>query len=497
MGFAGADGMLRGANGGTKILSTILRIALQPSGAGFMTSREKLCVFTRCPEPGRTKTRLIPALGPGAAARLQRAMTMHALSAAAEVAKIRKASVEIRFAGGDEARMRRTFGPRHDYRSQGGGDLGERMRRCVRDGFASGAEAVVIVGSDVPGIDAGILDQAFEALRGHDLVIGPATDGGYYLVGLRREVPEIFRDMPWGTEHVFRRTLDAAVQRGVTIFTLPALADVDRPEDLALLREAWGEARAADALGRVSVIIPTLNEAANIESTLRSLAQEDPADEVIVVDGGSTDGTPEKAAACGARVVAASAGRASQMNAGAAEATGSILLFLHADTRVPGGFAEAVRATLDDPAVSAGAFRFRTDAPGRAMRLVEWGTNVRSSLFGWPYGDQGLFVKKRVFEELGGFAPLPIMEDLDLVGRLRRRGRVMTVRLAAVTSARRWRQLGIPRTLWRNQCMVVGFMLGIDANDLAEFYRRDGRPGRGARRGEARSARTSSPPPKS
>lgn len=481
MGFAGADGMLQGANGGTKILSTILRIALQPSRGGFMTSREKLCVFTRCPEPGRTKTRLIPALGPGAAARLQRAMTVHVLSAAAEAAKVRNASVEVRFAGGDEARMRKTFGARHEYRSQGGGDLGERMRRCMRDGFASAAEAVVIVGSDVPGIDAGILNQAFEALRGHDLVIGPATDCGYYLIGLCREVPEIFRNMPWGTEHVLRRTLDAAVQRGFTIFTLPALADIDRPEDLAVLAETWGEVRLGEALGRISVIIPALNEASNIESTLRSLAGADAADEVIVVDGGSTDGTPEKAAACGARVVFASAGRANQMNAGAAQAKGSLLLFLHADSLVPGGYAEAVRTTLDDPAVSAGAFRFRTDAPGRGMRLVEWGTNVRSSVFGWPYGDQGLFLTKRLFEELGGFAPLPIMEDFDLVRRLRRRGRVMTVRLAAVTSARRWRQLGILRTLWRNQCMVVGFMLGIDRRRLAGFYLRKGRPSPPAR----------------
>lgn len=105
------------------------------------------------------------------------------------------------------------------------------------------------------------------------------------------------------------------------------------------------------------------------------------------------------------------------------------------------------------------------------MRLAEPGANLRSALFQWPYGDQGLFMEKRVFSELGGFAPLPIMEDYELVGRLRRRGSVVTLREAAVTSARRWRQLGVLGTTLRNAAMVAGFQAGVPPERLARFYR--------------------------
>jgi hypothetical protein len=119
----------------------------------------------------------------------------------------------------------------------------------------------------------------------------------------------------------------------------------------------------------------------------------------------------------------------------------------------------------------AGAFRFRTDGAGAALRLVEWGANLRSAVFRWPYGDQGLFLEKRVFDEIGGYSPLPIMEDYELVGRLRRRGSVVTLRAAAITSARRWQRLGALRTTVRNLAMVAGFRAGVPPERLARFYR--------------------------
>jgi hypothetical protein len=111
------------------------------------------------------------------------------------------------------------------------------------------------------------------------------------------------------------------------------------------------------------------------------------------------------------------------------------------------------------------------------MRFVEWSTHVRSRLLRWPYGDQGLFVPKRVFDELGGFAALPIMEDFDLVRRLRRRGRVVTLDTPAVTSSRRWQELGVLRTTLINQLMIVGFLVGVAPDRLARFYRRGRRRG--------------------
>jgi rSAM/selenodomain-associated transferase 2 len=220
----------------------------------------------------------------------------------------------------------------------------------------------------------------------------------------------------------------------------------------------------------LAVVIPALNEAPNIAATLAPVLAE--ADEVIVVDGGSGDGTAEAAAGAGARVLGATGGRAAQQNAGAAAATADLLLFLHADTRLPAGWSEAVRATLADPGVALGAFSLAIDGATGTERLVAAGANLRSRSWGVPYGDQALFLRRAVFERLGGFAPLPIMEDWDLARRARALGRIRVLELAAVTSPRRWRKLGVARTLWRNQLMLLGWRLGLAPDRLAAFYRR-------------------------
>lgn len=222
---------------------------------------------------------------------------------------------------------------------------------------------------------------------------------------------------------------------------------------------------------RIAVVIPTLNEAANIEATLASVLAE-PDVEAIVVDGGSTDGTRDLAATAGARALIAAGGRAAQQNAGAAASPADLLLFLHADTRLPGGWAAAVRRTLADPRISLGAFSLAIDGATPAERLVAAAANWRGRSWGVPYGDQALFLRRATFDRLGGFAPLPIMEDWDLARRARAFGRIRVLDLAAITSPRRWRKLGVARTLWRNQLMLLGWRLGLAPDRLAAFYRR-------------------------
>lgn len=431
----------------------------------------RLCVFTRYPEPGTTKTRLIPALGSVVAASLQRDMTAHVLDVAGQLEDTCGIRVEVRFEGGDETRMRDMFGDAFVYRSQGDGNLGNRMRRCFLDHFAAGGQRVVVVGADVPGVDAGVFSSAFNALRDHDLVIGPASDGGYYLIGLRADVSEIFEKISWGTEHVLRQTLGIAACLGLSVFTLTTLADVDRPSDLQVVEDAWGKARLVEAVDQVSVIIPTLNETSRIKRTLSELRVEDPTVEVIVADGGSTDDTVQKAEVCGGRVVITKPGRARQMNGGAAIATGNILLFLHADTRLPGNFPALVRSSLGEPGVAAGAFQFRLDAKGRAYRMLERLVNWRSHVLQMPYGDQALFMKARTFSDLGGFPDTPIMEDFDMVRGLKNHGRISIVSASAVTSARRWQRRGILRTTIINQLVIIGHLLGIPAQTLSRLYR--------------------------
>jgi hypothetical protein len=276
--------------------------------------------------------------------------------------------------------------------------------------------------------------------------------------------------MDWGTEHVYAQTRTIIQRLGLTATDLPLLGDVDRPADLPDLRADPRFADVWTGQPRLSVIIPTLNEAATLGRTLENIHRANDV-EMIVADGGSQDATRELAEHAGATVLAISGGRAAQQNAGAAVAQGRLLLFLHADTLLPENYAELIRRTLADPATVAGAFRFRTDGARRALRVMEWGTNIRSTIFQWPYGDQGLFMEKRVFEELQGFAPLPIMEDFDLVRRLRQRGRVITLATAICTSARRWQRWGVLQTTLRNQLMIAGFLAGVSPTRLARFYR--------------------------
>jgi len=429
-----------------------------------------LVLFARYPAPGQAKTRLIPALGPEGAARLHRRLTEQAAGVARAAGARDAARVTVCFTGAPRRDFRSWLGPDLAYAAQPAGDLSVRTRQAFAAAFRNQARQVVAFGSDVPALSTDLLHQALAGLREHDVVLGPAADGGYYLIGMKRDRPELFAGIDWGTARACAQTRAAIDRQGLSVTELPTLSDVDLPEDASALR---ADPRFADVwTGKplLSVIIPTLDEAATVARTLERARRADDI-EIIIVDGGSQDATREIAARAGVTVLVTSDGRAAQQNQGAAVARGRHLLFLHADTLLPDGYAEQIRRTLDRPAVVAGAFRFRTDGCGAAIRLVEWGANIRSAIFRWPYGDQGLFMEKRVFDELGGFSPLPIMEDFELVRRLRRRGPVATLNEAAITSARRWQRLGALRTTGLNLAMVAGFRAGVPPERLARFYR--------------------------
>ena len=219
----------------------------------------------------------------------------------------------------------------------------------------------------------------------------------------------------------------------------------------------------------ISVIIPTLDEASHLGATLSRL-QGGSEIETIVVDAGSTDETKRIARDHGAKVLDAPRGRARQMNAAAAVATGRILLFLHADTRLPEGFDGHVRRTLAGAGVIAGVFRLRIEGAGRTLRFMQRVANFRARYLHMPYGDQAIFVRSDVFHWLGRFPELPIMEDYELVRRLRRRGRIHVAEACAATSARRWQTLGPWRTWWINQMVVLGYRLGVSPKRLARWY---------------------------
>lgn len=197
--------------------------------------KEKLIVFTRYPEAGKTKTRLIPVLGKEGAAKLHQQLTEGTISQAKQLKNTRQLFVEVYFTGGSQELMEAWLGNDIFYQNQVTGDLGIKMAAAFEMSFNSGVEKVVLIGTDCPGLNADLMAKAFNELDGQDLVLGPALDGGYYLIGLRRFIPEIFMGINWGTAEVLGQSVAIARNLNLAIAYLSPLADIDRPEDLSLL----------------------------------------------------------------------------------------------------------------------------------------------------------------------------------------------------------------------------------------------------------------------
>ena len=272
---------------------------------------------------------------------------------------------------------------------------------------------------------------------------------------------------------------------------------------------------------KLGVVIPTLDEADAVEAALRSVAGSGPGDgapdkagletaglgspctepveiEIVVADGGSADDTCQRARRLGAEMAAEAvagesrpdarvrearvielpadrgAGRARQLQAGFEACSGDAVLFLHADTRLPAGWAGAVCDALADPGVVGGSFRFRfdpSDGLSLGLRVIEWGVRLRVALFGLPYGDQAIFVRRPVLETMGGVPQTPMMEDLDLVDAMKRQGRMARLTAAATTSPRRYRENGVLRTFLRNLTALTAWRLGFDRARVAAWDR--------------------------
>ncbi|MCJ7684473.1 MAG: TIGR04283 family arsenosugar biosynthesis glycosyltransferase [Desulfobacteraceae bacterium] len=424
---------------------------------------DRLIVFGRYPVPGRTKTRLIPALGPAGAADLQRWLTEGIMETAEAFALGRGVNVEFCFEGGSVQKIRRWLGPDISLSRQRQGDLGTRMYDAFLAAFQKGCRRAVLIGTDIPDLRTDHLRQAFDALSENDLVIGPSIDGGYWLIGLNHPA-RLFEGIKWGTRAVLAQTLALANGQCLRVKELDYLTDIDTAEGLRERLPDWPEKGPY-----VSVIIPALNEALNIEKTIRKARNNDA--EVIVVDGGSDDDTVVQATRAGARIEKSSRGRAVQQNRGASVARGRTLLFLHADTHLPRGYINHVFEALMNPETVAGAFRFKTDLDHPLMKPIELATNIRSRYLKLPYGDQGLFFRKAIFEGVGGFPEVPIAEDLFLMHRISKQGRIKIAPVHAITSGRRWQTQGFLRTTLINQFIVAGCFLGISPRVLARLYR--------------------------
>ncbi|WP_338462655.1 TIGR04283 family arsenosugar biosynthesis glycosyltransferase [Synechococcus elongatus IITB7] len=421
---------------------------------------QRLILFSRYPTAGRSKTRLIPALGPEGAADLQRQLTEWTVFTAHRwQARSPQTEVLIATSGGTPEDWQQWLGA-VEVQPQAEGDLGDRLYQAFQAAQQAGKNRTVIIGCDCPSITPDHLTAAFQALETADVVLGPATDGGYWLIGLRQPQAQLFQDIDWGSDRVLAQTLQAAQAADLQVAQLEPLSDLDRPEDLDL----W------QPQPQLSVIITTLNEAANLPHTLASIG--DAPVETLVVDGGSQDETVAIAKAWGAKVIHSPAGRGRQFNQGAAAAHGSLLLFLHGDTRLPPQFFNHVVQTLQSPKVVAGAFQLQIDSTDWRLRWVERGVRWRSRWLQQPYGDQALFLRRDRWRAIGGFSTGPLLEDYRLVRQLRRQGRIAVAAAAVTTSARRWQRRGVLQTTLLNQLILLGHHCGLSDQRLANWYHR-------------------------
>jgi rSAM/selenodomain-associated transferase 2 len=221
--------------------------------------------------------------------------------------------------------------------------------------------------------------------------------------------------------------------------------------------------------------MPVLNEARALPQRQAELQLQAPPWEWIVVDGGSDDGTPEVARTLGARTVIAERGRARQLNAGAAVATGDVVLFLHADTALAPGALEQIRRVLPDSTIAGGNFTLQFDDPARSARILARIYALQQRVLGIWFGDSAIFCRRSLFERLGGFPQLPIMEDLAFVDRLRSAGRTIKLTLPVITSARRYRGR-LLATIVRWISIFLLYRAGVSPNQLAHLYRPHSEP---------------------
>ncbi len=441
-----------------------------------------ICVFAKAPRTGIVKTRLAQAIGSDAAVALAEAFLQDTWSAVCGLpwAKAVIASMDPSISS--------VVSSDPEIWLQGEGDLGARLERILKRGLETCSFAIAI-GADTPGLPLNFLEEARSALRHADGVIGPSEDGGFYLLALRRCPTGLLAGLPWSRTNTCSQTLAQLKAAGLDVRILDPWFDVDRPEDLERLKAlaVSGEihvpktrhvleqipiGRETNHAPKISVIVPVLNERECLPPTLAALRSQKWVHELIIVDGGSADGTLEwLRQQNGVRIIEAPAGRGIQLNAGAGAATGDTLIFLHADSRLPRDAGERLKRALDSPQVAGGCFsvRFSSRKP-RSLGIVAAGINLRTVLTRSATGDQAIFARRGLFEGIGGFREWPLFEDVDFVHRMKRVGRFVVIRSRVIVSARRLIRDGVIGTVMLVYLLRLGFWAGISPFTLAKWY---------------------------
>ena len=431
----------------------------------------KLIIFSKYPEPGKSKTRLIKALGNEKSSYIHKLLAERTFKIALNVKSLLNIDIEIHYSGGNASLWKKWLNNSIKIKAQIKGDLGQKMSFSFKNAFEKGFEKVVLIGTDCPPLCETDLVESFNRLNNNNLVLGPAVDGGYYLIGLTKFNSILFNNIKWGKSDVLNKTLSNAKKKWIKYSLLRLLFDIDRPEDLVFIKDFLYQNGLSTNIPIISIIIPTFNEEKIIENTLKKLPFSQYI-EIIIADGGSTDKTITIAKSLGVKVINCGKGRANQMNMGAEKAKGEILLFLHCDTYLPFYFEKDIVFCLSSSKVSGGAFQLGISGHNFGLRIIELLANFRSKKLTSPYGDQCIFMKSETFKKIGGYDNIPIFEDVKIIDSLKKIGKVVTLDNYAITSDRRWKYNGVLRTTIINQLMLVGYYSGISLDNLASFYKR-------------------------
>lgn len=425
-------------------------------------------VFAKTPAPGQVKTRIGTTVGMEAAAAIYEQMLNSILKASAPHEVWRRV-----IAVTPESDPSYFSEPGLTLLRQCGSDIGKRLSHALHFGVQSGADRVLVIGSDIPSLTADDLAEAFARLETEPCVVGPSLDGGFYLVGSAANhagavCDALSSDIAWSTPQVLHQLQAASKQIGVPLSLLPVKQDIDTYEDWLGYLDATNAGKPPQPRP-VSVIIPALNEEALLADCLKSLSGE--GCEIIVVDGGSTDRTIAVAQAFGATVIRlGQANRARQMNAGAKIAQGELLLFFHADSRLSRGGIAALQKAMARPHVAGGAFslRFFPEEPFYSWLAV--GANAFCRLTKMMFGDRGMFIRASLFRQIGPFPEQAIMEDAALATAVRKAGNIVILPNAVYTSARKHQKETKLQAVYRTLWAYAAYRLGVSPEKIKARY---------------------------
>lgn len=450
-------------------------------------------VFTRVPFPGQTKTRMMPYLKEEECAKLHESFLMDI------GAECQKTDADLFVYYTDDRRInsdwtdnddilwkkkRRflvsAFGKDTSYRIQKGDSLGDRMYNAIYEVLHMEYDECILIGTDILEIHKNDIEQAFRILEERDVVFGPTEDGGYYLVGMKEPIKEVFGIQSYGHGTVLEDTLKGLEKLEITTGCVRTLSDMDTPEDLKVYRQyirgqkhlqknSTGKFAAESA--KISIIVPIYNEEKTIGSTQKQLWALKDKCEIILVDGGSTDKTLEMIHPA-FRVIHSGKGRAVQMNTGAKASSGDILFFLHCDSELPKKPLEQIREVMASH--QAGCFGIAFHSPQFFLLTCRIVSNLRVFDRKVMFGDQGIFLDRDLFFKVGMFPEIPIMEDYQLSLTLKSmKVKLGIARRRIYTSDRRFPKETIPKldVMWKMNRLRKKYRDGVSIKEISDMYR--------------------------